>query len=285
MREKICKRRFSAKPINMTALILRTLKDRWFSVVILVAISIILTGIYVSMFPELQKQGQKMEELFTAYPKDMMKAFGIEVSSLAFTKIENFLAMEQYSFTWPILVIILTIGWAASALAGEIEKGTIEFLLSQPISRLKIFLGKYLSGVLALIFFVLFSVYSPIPLAKLFGVSFQGANYTSMAIIGFLFGLAIFSLNMFFSAVFSDKGKVYSAGAGIILIMYVVKIIANLKQSWDGIKYLSFFHYFDYNAALLNNKIDLLNVFVFVGITIFFFSLGLVAFLKRDAAV
>ncbi|HBL51795.1 MAG TPA: ABC transporter permease, partial [Candidatus Blackburnbacteria bacterium] len=91
----------------MTALILRTIKDRWLSVVMLTVISILLTSVYVSMFPELQKQGDKMQELFKAYPKDMMKTFGIEVSSLAFSKIENFIAMEQYSFTWPILVIIL----------------------------------------------------------------------------------------------------------------------------------------------------------------------------------
>jgi len=267
----------------MTALILRTIKDRWLSVVMLTVISILLTSVYVSMFPELQKQGDKMQELFKAYPKDMMKTFGIEVSSLAFSKIENFIAMEQYSFTWPILVIILTIGWAASTIAGEVEKGTIEFLLSQPISRLKIFLGKYLSGIVALILFTVFSVYSPIPLAKLLGVSFQTANYTSMAIIGFLFGLAVFSLSMFFSALFSDKGKVYSAGAGIILIMYVAKIIANLKESWNGLKYLSFFHYFDYNTAFLNNKIDLLNVFVFLGVAIVFLLLGAIAFMKRDA--
>lgn len=268
----------------MIALILRTIKDRWFSVVILVGISILLTAIYVSMFPELQKQGDKMQELFKAYPKDMMKTFGIEVSSLAFTKIENFIAMEQYSFTWPILVIILTIGWAASIIAGEIEKGTIELLLSQPISRLKIFFGKYLSGVLALILFTVFSVYSPIPLAKLLGVSFQAANYTSMAIVGFLFGLAIFSLSMFLSAIFSDKGKVYSAAAGVVLIMYVIKIIANLKESWDAIKYLSFFYYFDYNAAFLNNKIDLINVFVFTAVAVVFLFLGAIAFMKRDAS-
>lgn len=268
----------------MIALIFRTIKDHWFSVVILVAISILLTGIYVSMFPELQKQGEKMQELFKAYPKDMMKTFGIEVSSLSFSKIENFIAIEQYSFTWPILVIILTVAWAASSIAGEIERGTIELLLSWPISRLKIFFGKYLSGLLALIFFVVFSVYSPIPLAKLLNVSFQTANYTSMAIIGFFFGLAIFSLSMFFSAIFSDKGKVYATGAGVILIMYVLKIIAGLKESWDGLKYLSFFYYFDYNAAFLNNKIDLLNVLVFLGVTIVFLFLGAIAFMKRDAS-
>lgn len=268
----------------MTALILRTIKDRWFSVVILVGISVLLTGVYASMFTDIQKQGEKMQELFKAYPKDMMKAFGIEVSGLAFSKIENFIAIEQYSFTWPILVIILTIAWAASCLAGEIEKGTIELLLSSPISRLKIFFGKYISGVLALIFFVVLTVYSPLFQAKLFGVFYQAANYTSMAVIGLLFGLAIFSLSMFFSAIFSDKGKVYSTGAGVVLIMYVVKIIANLKESWDAIKYLSFFHYFDYNAAFLNNKIDLINVFVFLGVTVIFLFLGAIAFIKRDAA-
>jgi len=40
--------------------------------------------------------------------------------------IEGFLAAENYSIMWPIILIILTLSLGASAIAGEIEEGTME---------------------------------------------------------------------------------------------------------------------------------------------------------------
>ncbi|MEK9156421.1 MAG: ABC transporter permease subunit [Patescibacteria group bacterium] len=269
----------------MWAIYWRTIRDRRSSLAIYVAITVILVWLYVSLFPEMAKQSERFNELMKAYPEQLMKAFGIESPGVIFSKLENFLAMEQYSLTWPILLVALFISWGGAALAGEIEKGTIELLLAQPVSRSKLFWSKYLSGLSGLIVFVLVSVYSAIPLAAAYDVSYRLAHFNKMAIIGFLFGWAIFSLAIFFSALFSERGRVYFLTAGVTLIMYVLNLVANLKESLSDLKYLSLFHYFNANDALMENKIDDLSYLVFIVSALVFSGLGALTFTRRDIAV
>jgi ABC-2 type transport system permease protein len=266
----------------VVAIFWRTIKDRLTSLIIFVVIGAFLVWLYASMFPGIQSQGAKLQELMDAYPPELMKAFGIESPGLAFSKFENFLAMEQYSFTWPILVISLLVGWGGAAIAGEVEKGTIELLLSQPISRTKIFFGKYLSGLFALAVFVLVSVYIAVPLAAAYGFDYSLSNYHKMALVGFLFGWSILSLAMFASTLFAEKGRVYFVSISIILGMYVLNLVANLKDNFGDLKYFSFFHYFDANAALMDNRVDSLTLLVFGSTIILFTALGGLCFAKRD---
>lgn len=266
----------------MGILLRRTIKDRRLSLYIYCGIGIILVWLYASLFPSLQKQSDKFNQLMDAYPKELMKAFDIESPGVIFSKFENFLATEQYSFMWPILVIALMVAWGAAGLAGEVEKGTIELLLAQPISRLRIFFGKYLSGLVALAIFTAITVFCAIPLAAAYEFGFQTENYIKVAIIGFLFGLAIYSITMFLSAIFSEKGKVYFLTTGLVVIMYVLNLVANLKDNLSDLKYFSFFHYFATSDALMKNQIDPWAYLVFGGTILVTTILGVMFFIKRD---
>ncbi|MCD6194737.1 ABC transporter permease subunit [bacterium] len=268
----------------MLALFWRTIKDRKYTILAYCLAGILLLWMYVALFPSIKEQAQQLQELMKTYPESLLKAFDIESPELSFTKLENFLSVEQFSFVWPIMLFALTISWAGSSIAGEIEKKTIEILLSQPISRLKIFLAKYLSGISALIVFTAISIFSAIPLASLYNIEFQTSHYLSLAIVGFLLGWATFSLAMFFSALFSEKGKVYFVSVAIIVAMYVVNIVSSLKNEWNKTKYFSFFHYYDPSQALINNQIENLAVWVFLGVAILFTLLAIIVFSKRDIA-
>ena len=46
----------------------------------------------------------------------------------------------------------------------------------------------------------------------------------------------------------------------------------------------SFFHYFDFNAAVVHNQIDILNAMVFLAVGIITTIVGAVIFIKRDIA-
>lgn len=240
---------------------------------------------YTAILPDFQKQGEKFQEMAKAYPPELMKAFGVENAALIFSSLEAFLAMEEYSIIWPIMVVILLCAWAGSAISGEIEKGTMELLLAQPISRLRIFVEKYFAGLVMLFLFVVIGNFSVIPMANYFNIGYQLENLVKVSVIGFLFAWAIYALGMFFSALFSDKGKVYAATSGIFVIMYIIKIIASLKDSLSNLKYLSFFHYFDANSALVKNQINPENYWVFIGVILIFTVLGAIIFHKRDVAV
>lgn len=261
----------------------RIIKDRKISLVVYCLSGILLLWMYIALFPSIQTQAASFNELMKNYPEALMKAFGLE--EISFTNVENFLAMEQFSIIWPIIVIFLVISLAGAAIAGEVEKGTAEIILSKPVSRLKIFFGKYLAGVFTILVFIICSIFAAAPLAELHNIDYVFKNYVTLAIVSFFFGLAIFSLAMLFSAIFSEKSKAYMTTGGILIVMYVLNIVASLKDSLKDLKYLSFFYYYDPDQALIKNIINETGVLVFVITAVVCTIVAAIWFKKRDIAV
>lgn len=269
----------------MLALFWRTIKDRKYTILIYCLASILFLWMYIAFYPTIHDKAQEFSQLLSAYPESFMKAFNINPSQLLFTTLESFLAMEQFNIVWPIMLFAFFIAWGGSAIAGEIEKGTIEILLAQPISRLKIFLAKYLSGTLMILLFTAVSVFAVIPLAKIYHIDYQLFHYWTIALIGFLLGGAVFSIAIFFSALFSDKGKAYFLTSGILVVMYVLNIMASLRDNLETLKYFSFFYYYDPAKALIDNQIDHWAYLVFISTIVLFTIFAALIFQKRDISV
>lgn len=260
----------------------RILKDRRSIFLVYLLVNIGLLLMYISLFPSFKNQSAAMAQMIKSYPESFLKAFNFDIAN--FTTIEGFLSTEQFSFMWPMLLILMTIGFAGTAFAGEIEQGTIELLLSQPISRLKLFLSRYLAGLASLAVFVAVSIFSAIPIIRIYNIAYKGENFVTLAMLAFLFGLAIYSMGMFLSAVFSDKGKVFFITGGILVLMYVLNIVSAIKESLGSLKYASFFYYFNPTKALAHNQIDHWSLLVFLGAAVIFVSAGAIWFVKRDIA-
>lgn len=268
---------------NFWPLVLRTFKDRRTNLIIFAIVAIGFMWMYVALFPSIRDQSKQLEEVFKTYPKGFMEAFNVDLA--AFTTPEGFLSVEHFSLIWPIFLIIMMTSFGGGMIAGEIEKGTMEILLAQPVSRLKLYFAKYLAGVISLAAFVALTIYAIFPIAAIHGIDIKAENFLTLSYMAFFFGLAIFSLAMFFTTLFNSKGKVYFLTAGIIVLMYVAKIVSGLKDSYDGLKYSSFFYYFDSAELLGHNKIDNWAFLMFLGVAVAFTALGAYIFAKRDVAV
>ena len=267
----------------MWAIFWRIIKDRRNVTLIYLVATVALIWLYVALYPSIKSQTANLESLLKTYPEGFLKAFNVDIKS--YTTIGGYLAAEQYSFMWPIILIFMLVGFSGTALASEVEKGTIEMLLSQPISRLKIFFGRYLAGLGTLIAFIFFSVFSAAPILSAYHISYDFKIFTTMAILGFMFGLAVFSLAMFFSSLSIERGRVYFLSGGILVLMYILNIVASLKESLSDLRYFSFFYYFNPSKALIYNQIDHWAYLVFLGVAVVATVLGALCFVKRDIAV
>ena len=268
----------------MLSILIRTIKDKKTSLIIYCIAAVLIMWMYVAMFPTIQAEAESFNELIKNYPESFMKAFGID-EQISFDRVENFLSIEHFSLVWPIMMIFFMIAVATFGLATEVEKGTAEIMLSRPVSRAEIFLARYLAGLIILIIFTLVSVYSLIPLAELHDIDYALANYNTMAMMGLLFGWAVFSMAMMLSAIFSEKGRVYMIGGMTIVGMYIANVASSLLEKVENLQYISFFHYYDYQAALTKNHIDELSIYVFIGVVVVCSCIGLIWFNKRDIAV
>jgi len=267
----------------MLALIIQTVKKSKWSIVGYTLAAAVMVWLLVTIYPSISTQGEELRKAFESYPAAIFEAFGIDMEGF-FATLEGYLGGEQYSMTWPIILIMLVASFGGGALAGEIERGTIGILLSQPLSRIKLFLGKYLAGLVVILTYVFASILVVVPAAEIYDVSYRFQNHLTLAILGSLFALALFGITMMFSAFFSERGKVTLFSAGLFMLMYFLNVLANLKESLVNLKYLSLFHYFDYGKALLENRIEPLTIAVLLGVGVIGTLVGLVWFNHRDIA-
>ncbi|MFA5134700.1 MAG: ABC transporter permease subunit [Patescibacteria group bacterium] len=266
----------------MKTIFLRTLQDRKYSILIFCISGVLLLWLYILMFPTMQDMGENILSLMESYPPALKDMFPI--SEASFTKIENFLAMEQYSLMIPVLIIFMVAGIAAAAFSSEIEKGTIEILLSRPVSRISIFFGKYLVGLSALALFIVASTFMIIPLATMHNVDYSIENFLSISLLCFIFGWAVFSIAMLLSVIFSERSKVFMIIGGMMVIMYVMQIVSSVSEKWENAQFFSFFYYYDYENALLNNSLDLTDVLVFAAVAVSCTAFGFYWFNRRDVS-
>lgn len=268
----------------MWAIFLRTIKDRRMSILSYLIIAISLAWMLVAMWPSLSEQSANYSELIENYPEEFLRAFGIDKNSV-FDTLESFVAVENYSLMWPLLLIVLTISYGTSTIAGEIEKGTIEILLSLPVSRSVLYLSKYVAGLTLVILFTLISI-SAVPFfAWIYNIECSWEGQMALVGLGGLLGSALLGLSMMVSSYFSERGKASAVVAGIVIVMYILNLLATLQDQYESLKYLSFFYYYDYNSALNEHSISYEALWVFGGFSIAFALVGWWWFQKRDVSV
>lgn len=264
----------------MLSLIWRTIRDKRKPLLVYLLIAVGLIWLYVLTYPSVQATSQQVSEFAKILPPELKEAFGIDPRS--FITFEGFIAGKHFSLVWPMMLIMIISGFAAATVAGEIEAGTIELLLSQPVSRIKIMLAKIATGIIINLIFVFISVVSVIPIASYYGISIPEKHFLLLAIVGFFFGLAVFGLAILPATLFSERGKSLFWATGIFLIMYVINIVALLKASLESLKFASLFYYFDYSGMLLEGKIGESSILIFLVIFLCFSIFSSFWFINRD---
>ncbi len=270
---------------KMGSIVIRSLKDRRTSALVFILAAMLIAWMYVAIFPILQQDAGSFEQVLEAFPEEMDAAFGLDEAGFGFDSLERFLAMEQFSLIIPLMMIFLVAGIAGWALAGEIEHGTIEHLLAKPVPRWKIYAGRYAAGFIIMAGFAAAASYSPIFIAQIMGIDYVAFNYSIIAIMVVLFGWAILSVSMFLSSLFSEKSKTSMTIGALMIVMYLGNIAAQLVEKMEWLQYVSFFHYYDHNSAIVNATIGW-ESWVFFGAVIILFSVaGGFWFQRRDIAV
>jgi ABC-2 type transport system permease protein len=260
------------------AVLFQTLKDKARGNVLAILLILVFVTYMVMMFPEVQKI-TGIDEILQSPAFQAMLGKNVD-----FTSFDGFMSMEAFGLTG--LVICGYVGFlTASFLAGEIEMKTIDLLLAQPVTRVRLVIDRY--G--ALIPFIVLMV-----LAMLAGV-FIGTKYMSidasyqwfayaLALMG-LFMLAFGAISLFISAVLSDGRTAAIVSLGLLIVMYFMETIGQSVEKLELIRSLSLFHYARYSDILVLHDLSFGNLAVMLAVAILFLGLAVIAFRRRDINV
>ncbi len=266
----------------MMTIMRRLWRDRWVALVAYSVGSIAMTLLYLATFPAVKDQAQAMQSLAQSLPKGLVEAFQLSNFNPTF---DAYFASKHMSAMWPIIVIFLAASLAGRALAGGVETGSIGLELSQPISRFKVFLGKYLGGVLILTVFIALTVLATPLFAAPFDVSSSFTHYWQLSIVAWLFTMSVYSLAMLASSIFSERSRVYAVTAAVLIVMYTAWLIGAIQDSYAWLKNISYFNYFDASKILGKGEISGKGTLIFLLSIAVFSMLAAWWWQRRDISV
>ncbi len=145
----------------------------------------------------IQAQGGSLQSLLQGLPPALLEAFKINLES--FTSTVGYVSARSLSLIWPLVVIAFAAG-SAGAVSGMIERGTIHFELSLPVSRTRWLSSRIVSGLVGLVLILLVTFASLSMFAR--------ADWWRFVVLGFAFGVLWLGVAFAVAAFARDRGLV-----------------------------------------------------------------------------
>lgn len=265
-------------------LFLKEMKRNSVSLITWMIVLILLISVTMAVYPTFMANQSKIMALLTIIPKGALQFKGISdfnalLSVLGFYAANNVIYMM-------VLGSIFSIVMASNIILREEYEKTAEFLLSWPVSRNEIFLGK--TAVLFLDIFLLnfvtalagfiwmeFMKSAPFSIGAFFLLSF----YTFL--LNVLFG----AIGLFLSTMVKRAKPITTFSISLVLIFYFIDTLSKITQGISKLGYLSPFRFGDINAVSPGYSLNYFNLLYFAGFTLLLIALAWSNYRKKDIYV
>ena len=201
-----------------------------------------MVAMMVAVYPTV-RDNPALDRLVQQYP-EALKAFVGFGGEFDYASGAGYLGSELFSFMVPLLLLLAAIGAGARAVAGEEEAGTLELLLSCPVSRRRLVLEKL--GALAvevagLGAVLLLSLWIG---ARAVAMDVSVAHLAAATASAVLLALAYGALALLLGAATGRRGLTVAVVAAAAVAAYLVASLAPLVGALEPAKLASpFYHY------------------------------------------
>ena len=258
----------------------REMKINFKNFIIWTSILIALFLVVFLMYPSIIKSDsmQMMDEMMNMFPEEMLKAFNMDISSIdsAF----GWLKTEGFVFVLLITGIYSGILGSSILLKEESDK-TIEYLNSVPVTRNSIVINKIICGLLYIILMV-----ASIGIFNFIGLTLSGdfdrKSYLLLSVTPLFSSIVIFAVCLFLSTFTHKTKKTMGISLGIVFASYFLKIISEMGESTEFLKYISIFTLADIRNVIVEVYINPLMVALAIGITFFFIILTIIRYNRKE---
>lgn len=263
----------------MLTIIRQKLKEQRNSIIIYI---VALSGyalMMISLFPSIQKMD--IDSIFKQMPEQFTKFFG-GADAISYSRIEGYLSTEYLSFFFVLITIFYIGSTAGSAIAGGREKRTIDFNLSQPVSRTSIILAETITALLystLITFSVSFLIYL---FCQAFDITIKFSGVMAFALLATLFFWAIYGISIFLSSILSTKTSITLLTLGIVLVSYVFSSLTKIVDKLKDFDKFSLFYLYNPQKVLEKGVENWSHLLVLFAIFIIGALLATIIFNKRD---
>ncbi len=191
-------------------------------------------------------------------------------------------------FIHPIAVglnLVFAVGFTTAAIAGERQRGTLEILLSRPISRRVVYGTLAVAGALFVGIATLGSIAGSVIGSSLTGRTAElGVGQLPLLWLnGALLYWAIGAIALLASASFDRLSQALGLTIAIVVVSYFLDVLGSLWPDAKGLQPYSLFYYFD-PKAILTGVPDGGDLVVLGAVTLLAVGATLIVFPRRDLA-
>jgi beta-exotoxin I transport system permease protein len=209
-----------------------------------------MVALMVAVYPTV-RDNRALNKLVQQYP-EALKAFIGFGGQVDYLSAAGYLGSELFSFMVPLVLLVAAIGAGARAVAGEEEAGTLELLLSCPVSRRRFVVEKLAAltvEVVGLGAVLLLSLWVG-ALAVSMEISFGHLAAATTAAV--LLALAYGALALLVGAATGRRGLTAAVVAAAAVAAYLVASLAPLVRVLDPAKLASPFYHYSAGGPLLH---------------------------------
>ncbi|MBI4299356.1 MAG: ABC transporter permease subunit [Chloroflexi bacterium] len=255
-------------------------------VLLLMALALIGFGILIATSFQTFRGAAASAAFVQEMPKGVSALLKTEGNLLLASGAQGYLGI---GFRHPLVLIIvsaLAIATASGAIAREIERKTILLLLSRPIPRYKLVLGKMAEsslGGVVLVISLLVGILSGVAIAHLWSEITLGPIFV-MGFNTLCLYLVILGYSFLISSLSNDGGRAIMLPTALTVAFFFIDFMASLFDVLKPLGYISIFHYYDPTAIATQGTFPILSVGVLLSVALVATAGSIIAFQRRDIA-
>lgn len=201
-----------------------------------------LAAMMVAVYPTV-RDNPDLNKMVQDYP-EALKAFISFGGNLDYVSGAGYLGSELFAFMVPLLLMIAAIGAGARALAGEEERGTLDLLLANPISRRRLVLEKLAALVAEIALLALVLWMALVIGVEVVDMNVSVAHLASATLSASLLALSFGALALLVGAATGERARSVGIAAAVAVAAYLVNSLATLVDFLQTARKASpFYHY------------------------------------------
>lgn len=219
---------------------------------------------------------------FTEALESLPKSFQGLIGDIASLKtVAGYVSQQVFALRIPLLTLIMGIILFSGLLAGDESDGTLQTMLAQPVSRFRLYVEKYLAGLV-----VSLVICSAAILGVTLGLLFIHERMSFVRLVQavidvwlltVLFGTFGFALG----AITGKKGLAGSVAGLVTFSTYLITSFVNNVSWLESVEKFSPFHYYNHPATA-QYGLQGHNVLVMVSVCAVLLTMSVIVFLRRD---
>ncbi len=262
----------------MVRLELRRLRLIVVSVAIVVAIYAL---IMAWLYPTMRENSALLDQYMKVFPKGLLSAFGM-TGSLSDPGI--YYGTYIGSLLWPFAAGVAGITLATRPVAADLDRGYLELTLATPLSRSRLLAVGIAGQVFALVAIAIVAIGAVVVGGLIVNAGFDAGRFALAIPVEMAFGFAVAGPTTLLSVVTLSRGRAAGIATGVIIAMYLIRIVVGVVPDLGWLGSLSLFTYGNVPGVVDTGSLPLTDIAVMAGLGIAGWVAALALFRRRDLA-